>query len=591
MYRLIALAVLAAGSALAPAFAQSTEGNVPIGSVFTYQGELKVAGLPASGLFDFEVCLFASGDPGDTTPLFCNLLHNRPIETGGRFTLNMNFGANFDGSARFLEIRVRPGDDEGDYASLQPRQAIRPTPEALHAARTPWHGITGIPAGFVDGTDEAGVVSLGAGPGLTTNRALPGAGEPVTFNGVLSVRDGGIEAAMIEPGAIGLAQIDPTQVQARVSGSCGEGEFFRGINADGSLDCELLPVSFSRVLDSAGNVGVHVALALRADQRPVVGYHDGTNGNLKLYDCADPTCASGTRRTLDSAGDVGENASVAIRPGDLPVVVYRDVSSQALKLYDCSNSACSSGTARTLDDAVNVGTSIALALRGDGRAFIAYEDLSNFTMRVYDCSNPSCSSGTVRPQLGTDRPYGLAIAMRSDGRPLIALGGSPGPGSRIRTFDCADAACVSGTLRNLTTLSYAGSPAMVLRSNGRPLITTAGLAASLVVHDCADAACVSSSSTSHAYSTNTANAIGLRPTGRLLIAHGDFVTDVGYQLRIFDCGNIGCTNGSSRLAGGSGANGIWIGMALRDDARPVLAFYDGDNEDLRLQICANPDCS
>jgi hypothetical protein len=32
-------------------------------------------------------------------------------------------------------------------------------------------------------------------------------------------------------------------------------------------------------------------------------------------------------------------------------------------------------------------------------------------------------------------------------------------------------------------------------------------------------------------------------------------------------------------------------MALRDDARPVLAFYEGDNEDLRLQICANPDCS
>jgi hypothetical protein len=595
MHRHFALvAALAAGLLGPPAFAQPKGVIAPIGTSFTYQGELKFAGQPATGLFDFEVCLFSSSDPGDTTALFCNLLNDQPVDAAGRFTVNLNFGPQFDGSARFVELRVRPGADGGAYTTLQPRQAIRAVPEAMRAANTPWLGVTGVPPSLADNLDNVGITSLSAGPGLTTNRSVPGAGAPITSDtgsGVLSIRDGGIDAAMIVPGAIGAAQIDTSQVQTRITGSCGEGEFFRGINADGSLDCELLPVSFSRVLDSVGDIGTHVAIALRGDRRPVVAYHDVTNGNLKLYDCADPTCASGTRRILDSPGDVGESVSIAVRPSELPVIAYRDVTSQALKLYDCSNIACTSGTARTLDTAVNVGTSIAMALRADGRAFIAYEDNTNFQMRVYDCSNLGCSSGTVRPQPGTDRPYGLSIALRADGRPLIALGGSAGPGSRIRTFDCVDAACTSGTLRNLTTLSYAGPPAMVVRGNGRPLVVTTGIAASLVVHDCADAACVTSSGTSYTYATSAAVAAVLRPSGNLLIAHGDFVTDVGYQLNVFDCGNAGCTDGSSRVLGGNGANGSWIGMAVRDDGRPVLASYDGDNDDLRLQICANPDCS
>lgn len=574
---------------LASAAAQG-QGTAPIGTAFSYQGELKFAGQPASGVFDFQACLFVSGDPANTVPLSCFPVNDQPLDAGGRFTLSLDFGPQFNGGARFVEIRVRPGGEVGPYTTLQPRQAIRPSPEALRAASTPWFGITGVPAGFADNLDDTGIASLAAGPGLTTNTAAPGAGSPITSSGILSIREGGIDADMIAPNAIGSAQIDATQVQARVTGSCGEGEYFRGIDADGGLDCELLPVSFSRVFDSTGDVGTHVALALRADQRPVVAYHDETNGNLKLYDCADATCASGTRRILDSAGDVGQSVSVAMRPGDLPLVVYRNVTSQTLKLYDCSNAACTAGTARTLDDTVTVGSTIALALRADGRAFIAYEDNSNFQLRIYECANLGCSSGTVRPQAATDRPYGASIAMRGDGRPLIALGGSAGPGSRIRTFDCADTACTSGTLRNLTTLSYAGSPGMVLRGNGQPLIATTGFAASLVVHDCADAACLSSSSTSYTYNPSTAIAVGLRPNGRLLVAHGDFLTDVGYLLRVFDCGNADCTNGSSRVLGGTGANGLWIAMALRDDARPVLAYYDGDNDDLRLLVCANPDC-
>jgi hypothetical protein len=42
----------------------------------------------------------------------------------------------------------------------------------------------------------------------------------------------------IEPGSIGLAEIDPTQVQVRVGGTCSVGRFIAAIAGDGSVTCE-----------------------------------------------------------------------------------------------------------------------------------------------------------------------------------------------------------------------------------------------------------------------------------------------------------------------------------------------------------------
>lgn len=616
-----------------------------LGTAFTYQGRLTDADVPASGLFDLQLCLYdaASG----SVPLQCAPDFNDVPVDAGVFTLGVDFGSSaFIGQQRFLELRVRPGASAGAYTILAPRQLLRAAPEALRAnvaSAAPWLGLTGVPTGFADGIDNVGngVTTVFTAGGLT--------GGPITSSGTVAIAPGGVvgnmiaidavgilnltdnsvdserivndsispfdiapnavgaselgnnsvdtaaiqdvqvTAAKIAPGAIGAAQIDPTQVQARVVGTCGDGEYMRGINADGSLVCELLPVSADRLLDLAGEVGTHVAVAMRADQRPLVAYHDQTNGNLKVYDCADAACASGTRRLLDSVGDVGENIAIAIAPGGLPVIAYRNVTSQLLRLYACANAACSSGTARTLDSAVNVGTSVAMALRADGRPFITYQDQTNFRMRVYDCADVTCSTGTARAAVGTDVPYGMAIAFLADGRALVALGGSAGPGSRLRVFECADLPCTTGTTRPLTDLTYSGgSLAIPIRSNGRPLIVVAGLASTLQVHDCADAACLSSSM---ALPGNpTANGLGatLRADGRALIVFGAPGTD---GVRVFDCSTSTCAAGSSRSLVAGGNFGSHVALAVRDDGRPVVAYYDADNDDLRLHICANPDCT
>jgi hypothetical protein len=128
---------------------------------------------------------------------------------------------------------------------------------------------------------------------------------------------------------------------------------------------------------------------------------------------------------------------------------------------------------------------------------------------------------------------------------------------------------------------------MVIRGNGRPLIASTGLASSLGVHDCADALCVASTLTSFTSGTTNPVDMTLRGDGRALIAHGVNVAAGASDLRVLDCSDSGCTAGSSRTVVGSGDYGTVAAVALRSDGRPVLAYYDGANDDLRLHICAN----
>jgi hypothetical protein len=633
----LAAVVVSLGPAGLPVAAQS------LGSAFTYQGQLTDAGVPATGLFDLQLCLYDVA--GGSSPLQCAPEFNDVPVDAGVFTLAVDFGsAAFVGQQRFIELRVRPGASTAAYSVLTPRQLIRATPESLRAnvaSAAPWSGLTGVPADFADGIDNvgAGVTSVGAGPGLT--------GGPITGTGTLSIATGGVVGSMIAAGAVGTAQlannavdsarivddavaaadiaanaigaselannavdsaaildgqvtapkiasaavgaaqVDPNQVQLRVSGSCGSGEYLSGINADGSLACNLLPVSAGRVLDLTGDVGSHVAIALRADQRPVVAYHDQTNGNLKLYDCADAACTSGTRRILDSVGDVGENAVIAVGPGDLPVIAYRSVTSQSLKLHACTNPQCSSGVSRTLDADVNVAGSFGMVLRADGRPFVTYRDVTNFQLRVYDCDNAGCSSGTSRTPTGSSYPYGTAVALRADGRPVIALGGNAGAGTPVRAFDCADAGCASGTVRSFADLVYSPVVSVQVRSTGRPMVVSAGAGSGTTVFDCSDAACTGSTATTFTAASTGALGVSQRGDGRALILSGA-PTDTG--INVIDCANTTCSVGSTRSLIGPGSFGIYLGIAVRDDGRPVVAYQDADNDDLRLHYCANADC-
>ena len=63
-----------------------------LGSAFSYQGQLKEAGVPTSGLYDIQACLFSTFS-GATSLLQCAPdIPDVPV-SGGLFTVALDFGA------------------------------------------------------------------------------------------------------------------------------------------------------------------------------------------------------------------------------------------------------------------------------------------------------------------------------------------------------------------------------------------------------------------------------------------------------------------------------------------------------------------
>jgi hypothetical protein len=202
------LLALVAGLALAqgPGPESGAGLQADLGTEFTYQGRLIDGDSPANGDYDFLFILYdaqAGGsqvggieDPEDVAV------------TEGLFTVALDFGsAAFNGQARWLEIGVRPWDSTGDYTPLSPRQELTAAPYALYARGAPWGGLTGVPAGFADGTDDDTTYTEGAG------------------------------LVLID----GQFAVDTGLIQARVTGECTGGNAIRIIHADGTVTCE--PVS------------------------------------------------------------------------------------------------------------------------------------------------------------------------------------------------------------------------------------------------------------------------------------------------------------------------------------------------------------
>lgn len=542
---------------------------------FTYQGELTVEGLPAVGEFDLEACVYAV--PAAGVPLACSApVDDLPV-TDGRFTIVLDVGALFDGSERYLELRVREGHETTPHVPLQPRQALRSTPQAQYAARAPFTGLAGVPESLLDG-DDAGVTRLVAGAGLT--------GGTITSSGTLAIAPAGVTGAMLAPNAVGRAQVDPAQVQLRISGQCAAGEYFRGFASDGATQCALLPVVFDRIIDADLDVGRHLKLLLRADGRPLLAYHEESLGSVRLYDCADAVCSNGTLRTIATQGDAGEGIAMALRADGRPLIAYIDAATDTLHAYSCSDAECNGGTSTELVPQI-LPARLDLALRADDRAVIVYRSRATLSMQTWHCGNADCTAGTTREH-GID-PVGVAIVIRADGRPLLAGGGNAN-GDPPRLWDCADAGCTSGTLRSTTGVAAKQVNAMRLRPDGRALLLTQSQGGTPAMVACSDANCSSAPGRDLSGCDNVAAAqLAQRPDGTTVVACTTG-TNQDYALALHDCAAESCWEGSTRPLLPAGRAGFTVAVAVRTDDRPVIAYYDQANGDVGLYVCASPGC-
>ncbi len=132
----------------------------PVSPSLTYQGQLKVDGVPYDGLADVQFTLWADVSGGSDLGLTTQTVD----VVNGLFTADVNFGAGlFDGQARYLQVAVRAPAGVGSFVPISPRQPITPAPYAIHALNAPvghtLDAADGAPtdAVFVDAAGNVGI--------------------------------------------------------------------------------------------------------------------------------------------------------------------------------------------------------------------------------------------------------------------------------------------------------------------------------------------------------------------------------------------------------------------------------------------------
>ncbi len=170
--------VLAVGMAAGPVNAQA------LTPAFIYQGELRLASGPATASFDMQFRLFSAATDG--AQIGATVTATNVAVSGGLFSVPLDFGvAQFAGERQWLEIAIRPAGS-GSYETLSPRTEVTAAPYAWGAA-----------------------VALG----------------------------NSVTTTSIVDGTVGVADINATQVQRRVAGSCAAGQYVRIVNENGSVTC------------------------------------------------------------------------------------------------------------------------------------------------------------------------------------------------------------------------------------------------------------------------------------------------------------------------------------------------------------------
>jgi hypothetical protein len=164
------VAIILIAAAGAGATEPSPEGSVT--TSFTYQGRLaNDGGDPIDDSCDFRFTLWDDPDAGSQVGLLLSL--PGVAVTGGLFTVPLDFGEVFDGTALWLEVAVQCSGDPG-YSMLMPRQALTAAPYAVYAHT----------ADLLDGSDASafapaahdhwGASWTGSGTGLTLSGGTTG---------------------------------------------------------------------------------------------------------------------------------------------------------------------------------------------------------------------------------------------------------------------------------------------------------------------------------------------------------------------------------------------------------------------------------
>ncbi|MCC7306652.1 MAG: hypothetical protein IT173_03735 [Acidobacteria bacterium] len=168
------------------ASAQSTQ--------FTYQGKLLDSSVAPTALYDLQLSLWDASSGGTQVGSTIQI-SNVPVREG-IFTVQVDFGANFPGTQRWLEVSVKKPAD-GSYTLLNPRQPVTTTPYAVRSLNTVSADslsagcvgcVTAGHVGSVNGSAVTGAIPIasvpsGSGNYIQNQNASPQTGSDFNISG------------------------------------------------------------------------------------------------------------------------------------------------------------------------------------------------------------------------------------------------------------------------------------------------------------------------------------------------------------------------------------------------------------------------
>ena len=270
-------------------------------------------------------------------------------------------------------------------------------------------------------------------------------------------------------------------------------------------------------IDSSINrVGQYSAVVIGSDGNPVVAYEDETNGHLKVAACLDTACSSATITSIDQGGSsnnsVGFYIAIAIGADDNPVITHYDLTDTALKVVACSNPTCTSATITAVSSPKR-GEWSSVAIGADNNPVISFFDnITGHKLFVAICSNTTCTSSTVT-YLTSNNGRQSSIAIGSDNNPIISTERS----GALEIVACADTACSSTTTTSLgVSLTQPGDSAfergtqIAIGTDDKPVIVFTDSDGNLGVAECSATDCSTGATISTIADAGTSVSLAIR---------------------------------------------------------------------------------
>ncbi|MBN2356208.1 sortase [candidate division KSB1 bacterium] len=198
----------------------------------------------------------------------------------------------------------------------------------------------------------------------------------------------------------------------------------------------------------------------------------------------------------------------------------------------------------TVDSIGNVGQYSFLVLNSSGNPVISYYEWVSGDLRLAVCGNSTCTSGNIIStvdSLGNVGEYS-SLALNSSGNPVISY--YDHTNRDLKLAICGNATCSSGN--NIIALDWTDDvgwyTSLVLNSSGSPMIS--------------------------------------------------YYDDTNGDLNLYICGNTTCSWANNfTIIDWVGSVGMYPSMALNSSGHPLISYYDGSNQTLKLAVCGNAACS